>query len=149
MNILVPSLETTGRDNRVFQSPEASDIRFSRQALLTSHSASSSPTVQGKAHLSIHGRTFWYIPRSSPQPLLSFLGFMVPVCHPWLASPRCPVVSLRRADPHLAPAPWHPASLRSRRLALGPHTGLLTQPKAQTCFGEFGWVFAVQLGDHL
>lgn len=64
----------------------------------------------------------------------------VPMCHPWLASRRCPVVPLCRADPHLAPALWHPTSLRSRRLALGTHTGLLTQPKVQTRSGDFGWV---------
>lgn len=125
------------RDNRVFQSPEASNIHFGRQALLTSCSASPSPTVQRKGHLIIHGRTFWYIPCSSPQPLLSFLG---PSAHPWLPFLRCPVVPLCRADPQPVPALWYPASLRSRRLALGTHTRLLTQPEVQTCSGNFGWV---------
>lgn len=126
------------RDNGVFQSPKASNICFGRQAPLTSHSASPSLPAQGKGHLSIHGRTFWYLPLSFPQPLLSFLG---PQCPCALAGlPQVPSGSPPQGWPTPCPSTTATYQLRSRRLALGTHTGLLIQPKVQTCFGDFGWV---------
>lgn len=110
------------RDNGVFQSPKASNICFGRQAPLTSHSASPSLPVQGKGHLSVHGRTFWYLPLSFPQPLLSFLG------------PQCPC-----AIPGWPPpgAQWFPSAGLTHTLP--QHYGILPAEEQEAGTGNPHW----------
>ena len=104
MNILVPSLERTGyfRD----QKPVTCALAHKPSTISL---ASPSPPAQGKGHLCTHGRTFWYRPLSSPQPLLSCLELKCSCAipgagHGWAGLPQVPSVPRQPAVP-VAPLP--------------------------------------------
>lgn len=107
------------RDSRIFQSPEASrQTEYALADKLSSHHIQPLHPLQCSS-MGEHFVHSTFLPSTSAL----FSWSPVSMCHPWLPSSRCPVVPLHGADPCLAPAPWHPASLRSRRLALGTTLG--------------------------
>lgn len=119
------------RQNRILQRPEASNTLWHTSPPHTTCSISF-PPVQGKGHLEIHGRTFLYPPLPSPQTLLSTLELRCPCAipgagHSWVRCPAPPASQqcARRADPRLPPALPAPATLRSKRPALGSSAVLL------------------------
>lgn len=134
VNILVPSLETMG----YFRAQKPATFALADK--LTSHHIQPLHPFQCRgraisASMAEHFGTFHF-------PSLSLCSpFLVPSAHvPWLASPRCPVVPLRRADPHLAPALRHPTSRGAGGWHWEPTLGSSSSPKSRhvlVTLGEF------------
>lgn len=136
------------RENRIFQRLEASNMLFGTQALHTSRSASPPLQRRGRAISASMEEPFG--PLHFPHlnlcsPSLSS-GARVPsleqgtagLASPWSppspASRRCRLFPSRRAEPRLSPALPGPATLRSKRPALGINTILLVTSQSPDVF---------------
>lgn len=119
----------SSRENRMFQSPGASNAAVARKPPPGMALGLSCPSGEGKGPPGRRGGTFRQPPLPSPRPLLSFLrpgagGPSLEQGTARLASPRPPPSPSRRAEPRLAPALPGAATLRSKRPALGVGAGL-------------------------